>query len=97
METYSNENERYERAVKRVKKIKGFYKHALIYVFVNAFIIISNVYFSNIAFDGINRFYTPIFWGFGLLAHGLSVFIPESILGSDWEERKINEIMRKNH
>ena len=35
------------------------------------------------------------FWGIGLLAHGLSTFLPYFILGKDWEERKIKELMDK--
>ena len=36
-----NPDDRYNLAYKRVKKIKGFYVHALVYVLVNVFIIIS--------------------------------------------------------
>ena len=36
------------------------------------------------------------FWGIGLVAHGLSVFVPQFVLGKDWEERKIRELMEKN-
>lgn len=34
--------------------------------------------------------------GVGLAAHGLSIFLPTMILGSDWEEKKIKELMDKN-
>lgn len=37
-----NPDERYNLAYKRVKRIKGFYIHALVFVLVNAFIIISS-------------------------------------------------------
>ena len=37
-----NPDTRYELAYKRVKRIKGFYIHLLVYVFVNAFIIVSS-------------------------------------------------------
>ncbi len=43
------------------------------------------------------NFSTAFFWGIGLLAHGLSVFLPTMILGNDWEERKIKEIMNKEN
>ena len=39
---------------------------------------------------------TLLFWGIGLLAHGLSVFLPGMILGNNWEERKIKELMEKD-
>ena len=42
-----------------------------------------------------HNFITAFFWGIGLLAHGLSVFLPGMILGNNWEERKIRELMEK--
>ena len=41
------------------------------------------------------NFQTAFFWGIGILAHGLSVFLPNMILGNNWEERKIKELMEK--
>lgn len=93
METFINTNSKLERATKKVKAIKGFYIHALVYVLVNLFIIVSNGIESS--FADMDSYYTAIFWGFGLLAHGLSVFGSQMILGYDWEERKIKEIMNK--
>lgn len=91
------EQERYERAAKRVKKIKGFYTHAAVYVVINIMIVIINIqnlkegesYFKH------ENFLTAFFWGIGLLAHGLSTFMPDFIMGKDWEERKIKELMEK--
>ena len=92
------EQERYERAAKRVKQIKGFFSHALVYTVINTIIIIFNV--QNLqpgeSFFQWQHFTTLIFWGIGLLAHGLTVFLPNFILGKDWEERKIQEIMNKD-
>lgn len=96
METRTINDGQYHKAAKRVKKLKGFYNHVFIYVLVNLFLIISKILFSDEMFVGIELLYTPIFWGFGLLAHGLSVFLPEAILGSDWEERKIRKIISKD-
>ena len=42
MENKYQEEERYRLAYKRVKKIKGFYIHALVYVLVNTYLIISS-------------------------------------------------------
>ena len=41
------------------------------------------------------NFFTAFFWGLGLLAHALSVFLPDFIMGQNWEERKIKEFMEK--
>ena len=95
MENNLIENERYERAAKRVKRIKGFYTHAVVYVVVNLMIVIVNI--QNLdageSYFQWQNFTTLGFWGIGLLAHGLSVFMPSIILGKNWEERKIKELM----
>ncbi|MBW4360798.1 2TM domain-containing protein [Flavobacterium taihuense] len=91
-----NPDSRYEMAYKRVKRIKGFYVHALVYVFVNAFIIIFTFNKSEIGIEVFFKwetFFTAIFWGIGLLAHWISVFGRDLFFGADWEERKINEFM----
>jgi hypothetical protein len=95
MENYNEDNIRYLEAKKLVKRIKGFYIHATVYVLVNLFLIANNVE-SGMDLSNINNYWTAIFWGVGLLGHGLSIFIPNVILGKDWEEKKIREIMNKN-
>ena len=93
----NTEDIRYREAQKRVKRIKGFYTHAIIYVVVNIMIFITNAR-EIPAGESIIQWrtlMTPITWGIGLLAHGLSVFVPNMILGKDWEERKIREFMEK--
>jgi hypothetical protein len=94
-----NPDEKYELAYKRVKRIKGFYIHTLVYVLVNAFVIISSYSESKM---GLNYFITAetyamgLFWGIGLLAHGLSVFGRNLFFATEWEERKIKEFMDKD-
>lgn len=87
----------YEEAVKKVKKLKGFYTHALVYVVINIMVIIANVqnYEPGESFFQFKTFMTAFFWGIGLLAHAMGTFIPYFILGKDWEERKIKELMEK--
>lgn len=98
METINNQdNIRYLEAKKRVKKLKGFYSHLTIYLLVNLLIVFINIqdlkpgesYFQY------KNFITLFFWGIGLAVHGLSVFVPQFVLGKDWEERKIRELMDK--
>jgi hypothetical protein len=88
---------KYQEALKRVKKIKGFYTHAIVYVFVNIMIVFLNV--KNLdpgeSYFQFKNFMTAFFWGIGLVAHGLSVFVPNWIIGQNWEERKIKEFMEK--
>ena len=99
METINNQDDiRYLEAKKRVKKLKGFYSHLTIYVLVNLLIVFINIqdlkpgesYFQY------KNCITLFFWGIGLAVHGLSVFFPQFVLGKNWEERKIRELMEKN-
>ncbi|PWA10870.1 2TM domain-containing protein [Flavobacterium laiguense] len=94
-----NPDTRYELAYKRVKRIKGFYVHALVYVLVNGYSIISRFDYtehSDNDFFSWETFTVAIFWGIGLLAHGLSVFGRNLFFNTDWEERKIQEFMDKD-
>lgn len=102
-ENFQDENfnldTRYELAYKRVKRIKGFYVHTLVFVLVNAYVIVSSYYDNNLGSEAFFRweiFSTAFFWGIGLLAHGLSVFGRDLFFGTDWEERKIKEFMDKD-
>ncbi|MGV8914778.1 MAG: 2TM domain-containing protein [Kaistella sp.] len=95
MENYNQNEIKYLEAKKRVKRLKGFYIHATVYILVNLFLIANNVQRGMNFFD-INNYWTAIFWGVGLLGHALSVFLPNMIMGKDWEEKKIRELMDKN-
>ena len=92
------EEVKYQQALKRVKRIKGFYIHALVFVLVNAFIVISSYnrsLFGNEVFLRWETFSTAFFWGIGLLAHGMSVFGRNLFFGQHWEEKKIQQFMEK--
>ncbi len=89
---------KYQQAQKRVQKIKGFYIHLLVYVLVNGFTITSAVY-KNIM-NGqdlflLHKYNQFLFWGIGLIIHGISVFGENLFLGSAWKEKKIRELMEK--
>ena len=89
---------KYQEALKRVKKIRGFYTHLAVYVVINIMIFIVNI--QNLdageSYFKLENFSTAFFWGIGLLSHGLSVYIPGIIMGKDWEEKKIKELMEKD-
>ncbi len=88
-----NEEEiKYQKAKKRVKAIKGFYIHFAIYILVNLFLFLLNIIIS----PGTLWFLVPLLgWGIGIIAHALPVFGSGRLLGADWEEKKIREIMEK--
>ena len=91
-----NPDYKYYMAAKRVKKIKGFYLHLIVYIIINLFIIFANTndfVRENHYFWSFETFSTAFFWGIGLLAHGISVFGRNIFFGNDWEERKIKQLM----
>lgn len=98
MKNLTEQQERkYLKAKKKVKAISGFYKHFLVYILVNLFLI--SLKYINLdpgeKFFEFSTFSTAFFWGFGVAFHAAGVFRRNIFLGQDWEERKINEIMEK--
>lgn len=87
----------FEQARKRIKKLKRFYIHLLVYMVVNVMIIYSTYSYSKDS-DSIfelRNFTTAFWWGIGLISHGIHVFAIDLFFGKNWEERKIIELMNK--
>lgn len=90
----TRDQENYNRAQKRVKKLKGFYAHLVVYIVVNTALLLSiNLAIGNGNFWQGGHFFTPIIWGIGLLLHWLHTYEYTPLLGRKWEERKIKEFM----
>lgn len=95
--------QKYLKAKKRVKKIKGFYSHLFIYILINIFI--SGIIIYGLTYDGNDSlletftnfgvYSTWFFWGIGIFFHWLSVFGFRNLLGSSWEENKIRDLMKQ--
>jgi hypothetical protein len=91
METTYNYNEQtaYDRASRRVKEIKEFYGSLISYCIVIPVLVFINFR----TFSGFQWFWFPMLgWGLGLVFHAFRVFG----YGSSWEERKIQEILKKD-
>lgn len=99
METYAHTDaHRLEKATKRVKAISGFYRHLLVYLLVNIFIIGSKYFMMDDATDRFwefSTFSTAFFWGMGVAFHAMGIFGPSVFLGKDWEEKKIQQLLNK--
>ncbi len=99
MEHEYKEDIRYKKAKKRVKEIQGFYTHLLVYILVNIFIFAANSSIFELGLGTINISFgdlsLPFFWGIGLFAHWATVFGLDLLLGKNWEENKIREVMEK--
>jgi hypothetical protein len=77
-----------ERATKRVKELKDFYVHLVIYLVVNTGLVLLDLAQG----DGLQwAYWVMIGWGIGVAAHAVSVFIFESNIGSRWEAKKLEK------
>ncbi|UOX32837.1 2TM domain-containing protein [Flavobacterium sediminilitoris] len=88
----NDEFERYQKAQKKVKELKGFYRHLLVFVIV----MIGLIY--------INLKYTPeVLWFIWpmigsivpLVFHGAKISNSFPFFNKDWEEKKIKQFMEE--
>jgi uncharacterized membrane protein YecN with MAPEG domain len=87
-------DEKYEKAKKRVEELKKFYGNLVTYIVINIMLVIINLVTSP---DNLWFYWVSIFWGIGILLHASKVFILKGkFLGEAWEEKKIKEIMEQD-
>ena len=92
------EDEKYIKAKKRVKEIKDFYTHLIIFVVVVVALTIINLATLQMGkFEEGHRFFWYLypfgFWGFAVFMHAMGTFVFGK--GSSWENRKIKEVMKQ--
>ncbi|MDN7011739.1 2TM domain-containing protein [Methanoculleus sp. FWC-SCC3] len=87
-----DEQDRYARARRRVKKIRDFYEHLVLYIAVNLILFGINMLFSP---DSLWFYWVTFFWGIGVVLHGFGVYVEGRIFGRDWEEKKIREFLER--
>ena len=81
------DQERYDAARRRVNAKKGFYVSVAVYVVIN-------VVFLFVA--GWDWLWVTLFWGFGLAAHGWSVFGRHSEWMTGWEQRQMEKELARD-
>ncbi|MGB5631195.1 MAG: 2TM domain-containing protein [Waterburya sp.] len=82
-------DDRYRRAKRRVRVLKGFYIHLATYIGVMALL-----FFIDFLWGSGWWFYWPLLgWGIGIIAHAFTVFGIKGFLGSEWEEKKTRDLM----
>ena len=105
MENGFYEDQRYLKAQKRVKEIKGFYWNLFWYVFVNI-VWLAIIFFLNEEENffkygfwnmGYGLIANVLFWGIGLFFHWFIVFGRHLTFSKRWEERKIKQFMEKEN
>jgi transcriptional regulator with XRE-family HTH domain len=77
-------------AFARVRKLKGFYFHAIEYVLIVGFLAVVNLLtFPYYLWVG----WVAIGWGLGLAMHGLRVYDKIPFLNGDWEKRAVERYL----
>ncbi len=98
----NDQNQKYQKAKKRIADEKGFYSHLFVYLTINtllqlfyAGVFVDVRFFGNMPWWV--RFTTPIFWGLSLFLHWLWVFKGFKVFAfiKAWEERKIKKFMEE--
>ncbi len=94
METQASyiKDKRYQKAKERVEAIKGFYGNLTAYLIVIPFLVWLN--FRTTEFPWV--LFPMVFWGLGVITHGLEAYGYNPLWGKRWEERKIRELMDKD-
>ncbi|SEP57102.1 2TM domain-containing protein [Flavobacterium urocaniciphilum] len=86
---------KYEEALQKVRKIKAFYVHLIVFILVNIYVIIKKTNQIDEGETIWDAFKLAFFWGIGLVFHGLRTFDLIPFFGKDWEDRKVKELMDK--
>lgn len=92
------------RAEEKVRKLKGFYIHLFIFFVVNLvwFLVLLAIgqlsSYKKYGFWGMGygQLSMALFWGIGLVSHGLFIFSNNIVISKKWEDKKINEILNKD-
>jgi len=97
-----NKEDAYLLAKHRVKQIRGFYTHCVVYIIINSVItaIKMNRNFANgesfaESFLELETSLTWIVWGIALGLHAFSVFGLPLLLGKNWEQEKLKKYMKE--
>ncbi len=89
-----DDEEKKNKAVGRIRKLRNFYSNVITFVFVNVLLLIINLIASpqNLWF-----YWVTLIWGIILLVQAFNIFtIRDQFLGDEWERKKIKEIMDKD-
>jgi len=96
------EDLKFIKAKNKVEKLKRFYIHLIVYTIVNTVITIVKIMNNinngetfNEAFFDFSTIIIWLTWGIAIALHAFSVYGIPLILGEDWEERKIEKLMKQ--
>jgi hypothetical protein len=92
-------NKKYIQAKQRVKMLKRFYIHLFLFLIVNIALLFRLLLLEKD--ESMNVFVWVVLnimitWSIGILIHAWIVFKGRLIFSKDYEDRKIEELMRQN-
>lgn len=102
----NKEYTKFKKAQRRIMQIKSFYNHLIVFVIINAVLLLSKDRIAIALFgeealvhpDAMNWIEWNIYiWGVGLLIHALFVFGRVPFFIKKWEERQIKKYMSENN
>lgn len=83
----------YQRALARVRALRGFYVHAMVYVAATLGLVAIDWLTER---PGLTWSYFPLVgWGVALAIRAPVVFVAEGLFGPDWEVRKVTELLHR--
>lgn len=85
-----------ESARRQVRRIRFFYIHALIYGAVITMLVVINLTSGDLWRGNWWVIWPATTWGVVLAIHGILANSAADLFGRDWEERKIDELVRRN-
>lgn len=92
MASAAEESPEYQAARRRVRQLRGFYSHLSVYLAVNAGLLVINLLTAPARLWMV---WPLAGWGIAILIHGASVFLGGRILGAEWEQRKVRQLVEQ--
>ena len=90
--SHSSSVKAHERARRGVNEIRSFYNHLIVFIMINIFLAIINIVTSPREWW---FYWITVFWGFGLVWHGTSLYMKQRVFSKEWEDREIKEYVEK--
>lgn len=108
MKIYKSNPTNFQKAMKRLERLKGYYMHLTVYGIVNCVLLGAYFFSKDSLFHGTsneefiswidwNVLLTPLIWGAFLVAHASCVFQWRLPLLKKWEERQLKKIMENEN
>ena len=86
------EDERLRLAHKRAQDMRGFYVHVMVYLCINGGLAVLDA----LTGGGWWFLWVAIPWGVGLASHAVAL-VSDRMFGAEWEQRKVDRYLRRDH